>query len=145
MKFVIAALLGAASATTLKQLSSGPAFDAWREPSSPGAAAENHCVNANKTAFGADQDCDTPGNSAWNTHTTARTGSQTNALKAPYPDHTLHVQLAAEDPWREPLTPGAAAENHCVNANKTAFGADQDCDTPGNSAWNTHTTARTGS
>jgi len=127
--------------------------DAWREPLSPGAAATNACVNANKTDFGADQDCDTAGNSAWNTHTTARTGTQTNALKAPYPDHTLHLQLIADlgmtadapgDAWREPLSPGAAATNACVNANKTDFGADQDCDTAGNSAWNTHTTARTG-
>ena len=76
MKFAAIALIGAASATTLKQLSSGPAFDdAWREPKSPGAPATNSCVNANKTAFGEDQSCDTPGNSAWNTHTTARTGS----------------------------------------------------------------------
>ena len=146
MKYFVIALLGAASATTIRQLSSGPAFDsAWREPMSPGAAAKNACVNANKTDFGSDQDCDTPGNSAWNTHTTARTGTQTNALKAPYPDHTLHVQLLAEDPWREPLTPGAAATNSCVNANKTDFGSDQSCDTAGNSAWNTHSTARTGS
>ena len=56
MKYtVIVALLGAAQATTLKQLSSGPAFDsAWREPNTPGAAAKNHCVNANKTDFGSD-------------------------------------------------------------------------------------------
>ena len=92
MKYIaILALLGAVQATTLKQLSSGPAADAWREPLTPGAPLTNHCVNANKTAFGEDQDCDTAGNSAWNTHTTARTGTQTDALKAPYPDHTLHL------------------------------------------------------
>ena len=148
MKFVLALLVASASATSLRQMSSGPAFtDAWREPTSPGAAAKNACVNANKTGFGSDQSCDTAGNSAWNTHTTARTGSQSDALGGSYPDHALHVQLLADmqDPWREPLSPGAAATNACVNANKTAFGSDQSCDTAGNSAWNTHTTSRTGS
>ena len=33
-------------------------------------------------------------------------------------------------------------KNVCVNTNK-ATGNDQPCNTPGNSAWNTHTTART--
>ena len=74
MKYIaILALLGAVEATTLKQLT--PSDSAWREPLSPGAPATNACVNANKTDFGSDQDCDTPGNSAWNTHTTARTGT----------------------------------------------------------------------
>ena len=90
MKFAILAL-GAVSATSIRQLSAGPSDSAWREPTTPGAALTNACVNANKTDFGADQDCDTAGNSAWNTHTTARTGSQTTALAGPYPDHTLHV------------------------------------------------------
>ena len=53
------------------------------------APVANVCTNANK-ATGEDQDCSTPGNSAWNTHTTARTDDPRNAQKAPYPDHTLH-------------------------------------------------------
>lgn len=114
----------------------------------------NSCVNANKTSQtddAADQACSTAGNSAWNTHSTSRTGSQTNALNAPYPDHTLHLQVLADmqgDPWREPLTPGTPLTNSCVNANKTSQTddtADQTCSTAGNSAWNTHSTARTGS
>tara|TARA_B110000503_G_C6924324_1_gene320006 strand:- start:302 stop:490 length:189 start_codon:yes stop_codon:yes gene_type:complete len=60
----------------------------------PGLPLTNHCVNANKTIGPNDelteQPCSTPGNSAWNTHTTARTGSQTNALAPPYPDYALH-------------------------------------------------------
>ena len=78
MKYIaIVALLGAVSATTLKQMSATPSDDAWREPMTPGAPLENHCVNANKTTYGfeTNQDCSTPGNSAWNTHTTARTGT----------------------------------------------------------------------
>jgi len=163
MKIAILALIGAVSATTLRQLSATPSTDAWREPLTPGEALTNSCVNANKTDFGADQSCDTAGNSAWNTHTTARTGTQTNALAAPYPDHTLHIQLSAEtlpaapaaaastpstDAWREPLTPGEALTNSCVNANNTSqtdADADQTCSTDGNSAWNTHSTARTAS
>ena len=49
----------------------------------------NHCVNTNK-ATGYDEDCSTPGNSAWNTHTTARTGDPRNAQASPYPGHALH-------------------------------------------------------
>ena len=49
----------------------------------------NTCTNANK-ATGVDQDCSTPGNSAWNTISTSRTGDPTKAQAAPYPDHTLH-------------------------------------------------------
>ena len=47
------------------------------------------CTNANK-ATGADQDCSAPGQSAWNTISTSRTGDPKAALAAPYPDHTLH-------------------------------------------------------
>ena len=54
-----------------------------------GAPVANTCTNANK-ATGADETCDTAGNSAWNTHTSARTASQTNALAPPYPGHALH-------------------------------------------------------
>ena len=93
--------------------------------------ATNHCVNANK-ATGVDQECTTPGNSAWNTYTTSRSADPVKAQDAPYPDHTLHVQLDKEQ---------APATNHCVNANK-ATGIDQECTTPGNSAWNTYTTSR---
>ena len=64
--------------------------DPWREPLTPGEPLPNTCVNANKTQFDVDQPCSAAGNSAWNTHTTSRTASQTDALKAPYPDHTLH-------------------------------------------------------
>ena len=90
MKYTfLIALLGAANAVTLHK--GGPA---WREPLTPGAALTNSCVNANKTIGPNDilteQPCSTPGNSAWNTHTTSRTGSQTTALAPPYPDHKLH-------------------------------------------------------
>ena len=54
-----------------------------------GAPVDNTCTNANK-ATGADETCDTAGNSAWNTHTSSRTASQTNALSPPYPGHGLH-------------------------------------------------------
>ena len=53
------------------------------------APETNYCVNPNK-ATGVDQSCDTPGNSAWNTHTTSRTADPRNAQAAPYPDHTQH-------------------------------------------------------
>ncbi len=49
----------------------------------------NTCVNANK-ATTEDEPCHTPGNSAWNTITTSRTGNPENAVAAPYPGHTLH-------------------------------------------------------
>ena len=49
----------------------------------------NTCVNINK-ATGVEEPCDKPGNSAWNTHTTARTGDPRQATAGPYPDHTLH-------------------------------------------------------
>ena len=71
-KLAIIALLGSASAMRLTQ-----------------TPVTNHCTNANK-ATGVDQECTTPGQSAWNTITTSRTGSQTDALKAPYPDHAKH-------------------------------------------------------
>ena len=47
------------------------------------------CTNANK-ATGLDQDCSAPGQSAWNTISTSRTGDPTKAQAAPYPDHALH-------------------------------------------------------
>ena len=72
MKFAL--LIAAVSAVTVTQL---------------GAPVANTCTNANK-ATGEDQDCSTPGNSAWNTISTSRTGDPTKALAAPYPDHTLH-------------------------------------------------------
>ena len=50
---------------------------------------KNICTNANK-ATGIDQDCSTAGNSAWNTHTTSRTGDPRQAQAGPYPDHKLH-------------------------------------------------------
>ena len=53
------------------------------------APVANVCTNTNK-ATGVDEDCSAPGNSAWNTHTTARTGDPTKAQAAPYPDHTQH-------------------------------------------------------
>ena len=71
-RLAIIALLGSASAMRLTQ-----------------APVENHCTNANK-ATGVDQECTTPGNSAWNTITTARTGNPKDAQAAPYPDHKQH-------------------------------------------------------
>merc|ERR1719230_957278 len=90
----------------------------------------NTCTNANK-ATGVDQECTTPGNSAWNTYTTSKTLNPVNAQSPPYPDHAEHVQLD-QDP----------VSNTCTNANK-ATGVDQECTTPGNSAWNTYTTSKT--
>merc|ERR1740130_744090 len=124
-------LIGASQATTLKQK---VAF--WTQ-APDGVGEENHCTNANK-ATGADQTCSTPGNSAWNTHTSARTFQPVDAQSAPYPGHVEHVQLGF---WTQALD-GGPVENHCTNANK-ATGADQTCSTPGNSAWNTHSSART--
>ena len=71
-KLAIIALLGSASAMRLTQ-----------------APVTNHCTNANK-ATGVDQECTVPGQSAWNTITTARTGNPKDAQAAPYPDHKLH-------------------------------------------------------
>merc|ERR1712166_46145 len=50
---------------------------------------ENHCTNPSK-ATGVDQDYSEPGNSAWTTFSTSRTGAPADAQKAPYPGHTLH-------------------------------------------------------
>ena len=94
---------------------------------------ENSCTNPNK-ATGVDQSCHTPGNSAWNTLTSSRTGNPHDALSPPYPGHKLNLQLSAEGV--------DAVKNYCVNPNK-ATGVDQSCDTPGNSAWNTLTSSRT--
>mgnify|MGYP006114373027 CR=1 FL=1 len=55
----------------------------------PVEPVENTCTNANK-ATGADEDCSAPGNSAWNTFSTSRTGEPKDAQAAPYPGHTLH-------------------------------------------------------
>ena len=44
----------------------------------------NICTNTNK-ATGKDQPCWAPGNSAWNTHSTAVTAKPDDAQKAPYP------------------------------------------------------------
>ena len=49
----------------------------------------NTCVNVSKI-LGVEQSCSEPGNSAWNTHTTARTGDPRNATAGVYPDHALH-------------------------------------------------------
>ena len=132
-QFALALFLGAAQAVTMKQK---VAF--WTQ-APDGASVDNQCTNANK-ATGADETCDTAGNSAWNTHTSARTASQTAALAPPYPGHAEHVQLGF---WTQ-APDGASVDNQCTNANK-ATGADETCDTAGNSAWNTHTSARTAS
>ena len=50
---------------------------------------ENHCTNPSK-ATGEDQDCSAPGNSAWTTFNTSRTGKPADAQSPPYPGHTLH-------------------------------------------------------
>ena len=91
----------------------------------------NICTNANK-ATTEDEPCSTPGNSAWNTITSARTGKPKDAMAAPYPGHAEHVQLDV-----------APETNTCTNANK-ATTEDEACSTPGNSAWNTITSSRTG-
>ena len=65
----------------------GP-VEPWKE-ARQGAPEANKCANDNK-ATGDLEDCSTPGNSAWNTITTARTGDPRKALDAPYPGHTLH-------------------------------------------------------
>ncbi len=49
----------------------------WKESAVP-AATENHCVSVNK-ATGREEACNKPGNSAWNTITSARTGNPTEA------------------------------------------------------------------
>ena len=66
-----------------------PEYDGWKEAAKPDAAA-NTCVNINK-ASGKEEPCDTVGNSAWNTYTSAKTASQTDALAAPYPLHQDHL------------------------------------------------------
>ena len=71
-KLALIALLGSASAVTLVQ-----------------TPVKNHCTNANK-ATGVDQECTVPGQSAWNTITTARTAKPKDAQAAPYPDHKKH-------------------------------------------------------
>jgi len=115
MKFTTLALfLGAVAAVKLQQ-----------------TPLKNECVNANK-ATTKDELCNTPGNSAWNTITTARSGNPEKAVAQPYPDHSEHVMLE-----QTPL------KNACVNTNK-ATQADEPCNTAGNSAWNTVTTARSG-
>merc|ERR1719223_278055 len=88
MKFAFA-LIGAASAITLKQEGGYEllGLDGFQWNQAPIPVPEtNYCTNANK-ATGDDQDCSDPNNSAWNTHTSSVTKSQTNALDAPYPDH----------------------------------------------------------
>ena len=71
-KLALVALLGYVSAVNISQ-----------------KPVTNHCTNANK-ATGVDQECSVPGQSAWNTITTARTGNPKDAQAAPYPDHKLH-------------------------------------------------------
>ena len=66
-----------------------PEYDGWKEAAKP-VAATNICVNINK-ASGKEEPCDTVGNSAWNTYTSAKTASQTDALAAPYPLHQDHL------------------------------------------------------
>merc|ERR1719263_1305194 len=55
----------------------------------PVEPVENHCTNANK-ATGVDEDCSAPGNSAWTTFSSSRTGDPADAQAPPYPGHTLH-------------------------------------------------------
>merc|ERR1711988_1375455 len=62
-------------------------LDGWQWNQAPIPAPEtNYCTNANK-ATADDQACSDPGNSAWNTHTSAATAKPTKALDLPYPDH----------------------------------------------------------
>ena len=62
-------------------------LDGWRwfQAATP-APETNYCTNANK-ATGDDQACADPGNSAWNTHSSAVTKKPVDAQSAPYPDH----------------------------------------------------------
>lgn len=94
----------------------------------------NICTNTNK-ATAEDEGCEVAGNSAWNTITTSRTAKPKNAMSAPYPAHTLHLQLDSD-------VAAAPETNVCVNTNK-ATAEDEPCSTAGNSAWNTITTSRT--
>ena len=65
-------------------------LDGWQWNQAPIPNPEtNYCTNANK-ATGEDQACSDPGNSAWNTHTSAITKNPENAQADPYPGHTLH-------------------------------------------------------
>jgi protein tyrosine/serine phosphatase len=120
---IIALFVGAISASSIKQASAD-----YTLPDS------NTCTNANK-ATTTDESCSKAGNSAWNTITTSRTAKPKDAMTAPYPDHTEHLQLLQEGY----TLPEA---NVCTNANK-ATTTDETCSTDGNSAWNTITTART--
>ena len=120
---IIAVFIGAISASGIKQYSAGYTL--------PEA---NICTNANK-ATTEDESCSTNGNSAWNTITSARTAQPANAMAAPYPAHTEHLQLLQEGY----TLPEA---NICVNTNK-ATAEDEACSTAGNSAWNTITSSRT--
>lgn len=90
MKFALAAILGVASAIKLD--SNQGAYEVlgldgyrWFQAVTPDPET-NYCTNANK-ATGLDQACQDPGNSAWNTHTSAVTKKPTDAQSAPYPDH----------------------------------------------------------
>ena len=120
---IIAVFIGAISASGIKQTSAGYTL--------PDA---NICTNANK-ATTTDETCSTAGNSAWNTVTSSRTAQPANAMAAPYPAHTEHLQLLQEG-YTLPDT------NICTNANK-ATTTDETCSTAGNSAWNTVTSSRT--
>merc|ERR1711865_76442 len=57
----------------------------WNQAPTP-KPTENYCTNADK-ATGKDQDCSEKNNSAWNTHTSSKTGKPEKAMDAPYPDH----------------------------------------------------------
>ena len=75
---ILALFLGATNAISLRKMDHGP------DP------ATNACVNPNK-ATKIDEACSEPGNSAWNTHTTSRTGKPADAQAPPYPGHALHL------------------------------------------------------
>ena len=92
MKFALA-LIGVAAAVKLErnggyELLGLDGFQ-WNQAPIPDPET-NYCTNANK-ATGEDQACSDPGNSAWNTHTSAITGNPENAQAAPYPDHPWSV------------------------------------------------------
>ena len=82
MKFALAAILGVASAIKLD--SNQGAYEVlgldgyrWFQAVTPDPET-NYCTNSNK-ATGLDQACQDPGNSAWNTHTSAVTKKPTDA------------------------------------------------------------------
>ena len=80
---------GLAITTTGQHWYGQPPLAMTETQGAPIEPVDNTCTNTNK-ATGIDEDCSTPGNSAWNTFSSSRTGEPKDAQASPYPDHTLH-------------------------------------------------------